>query len=786
MNSKFSNTHKSKQVFNGLPVFSSLHEQKIARLLQQGMMLINAGQLDKAEKVSLEVLNLNPNQSDALNFLGIIAAQSGQFNRAADFLIKASKTKTSDFFLFNNIGNVLRELKRFDESHFFLKKAIKINPNFANAHYSLGLLMIALDRLNDALKCFDEALKFKSDFSEAHINRGIVLDLLKRSDEALISLDKAVQFKRDSAEAYYNRGKVLNQLKRFDEALANYDKAIELKVEYTEAYINRGSVLLEFLRFNEALASFEKAIELKPDFADAYYNRGNLLQELQQSKDSLFNYDKAVLINLNFAEAHYNRGILLQSLKRYSEALSSFEKVIELDPDHEDLLGMHLHTKMLVCDWKNFEINVNDLLIQINKGKKSSPIFPILALTDSLPINRKIAEISANNKHPYNPSLGIIEKHKHNKRIKIGYYSADFREHPVSYLAAELFEKHDKDRFELLGFYFGPTDSSEMHKRISSSFVKFNNVRSSKDSSIAQLSRDLGVDIAVDLTGMTANARPGIFSHRAAPIQLSYIGFLGTIGASYYDYLIADKTIIPANSQQYYVEKICYLPSYQVNDSKRKISDKIFTREELNLPKHTFVFCCFNNTYKITPSTFDSWMRILSSVPDSVLFLFSGNELATANLKFEAQKRGVSSARLIFGSSLERSEYLARYRVADLFLDTFPYNAGTTASDALWAGLPVLTCTGESFASRVAASLLQAIELPELITDTRTNYEAIAIELATNPTKLKAIKDKLERNRLTTRLFDTTSFTKQLEDAYEQMYQRYQVDLPPNHIYINS
>jgi predicted O-linked N-acetylglucosamine transferase (SPINDLY family) len=294
------------------------------------------------------------------------------------------------------------------------------------------------------------------------------------------------------------------------------------------------------------------------------------------------------------------------------------------------------------------------------------------------------------------------------------------------------------------------------------------------------------IDIAIDLSGLTGNERTGIFAYRAAPVQLSYLGYLGTMGVEHYDYLIADKTTIPTEHHQYFKEKIVYLPSYQVNDSKRLISDKVFGKTELHLPINAFVFCCFNNNYKIIPTAFDTWMRILNAVPNSVLLLYAENKWAEANLKLEAEKRGVCQTRLAFSNRIERSEYLARYRLADLFLDTLPYNAGTTASDALWAGLPVLTCMGESFASRMAASVLNAIELPELVTTTQEQYEAKAIELATNPAKLRAIKDKLERNRLTTALFDTPRFTKHIEAAYTQIYERYQTDLPPDHIYIED
>jgi predicted O-linked N-acetylglucosamine transferase (SPINDLY family) len=441
---------------------------------------------------------------------------------------------------------------------------------------------------------------------------------------------------------------------------------------------------------------------------------------------------------------------------------------------------------MHTCDWKDFGINVLELSRKIQNNIKASTCLPVLALPISLSDKRKVAELWSDDKYPYNSSLGPISKTPSKSKICIGYYSADFHTHPVSILSVGLFEHHDKSKFELIAFSMSTEAHDEMRERIAKSFDQFIDVSSMSDKEVAILSRKLGVDIVVDLGGHTQNGRTGIFSFRAAPIQLSYIGFLGTMGAKYYDYLIADKTIIPVKSQVYYSEKIVYLPSYQVNDSKQEISSIALSRQALNLPSSGFVYCCFNANYKITPSTFDGWMRILKSVPESVLLLYAENQSAAENLKMEAEKRGVNPARLIFGEKLIRSQYLARFRSADLFLDTLPYNAGATASDALWAGLPVLTCMGESFASRVAASLLFAIGLPELVAETTNEYEELAIELATNPAKLKAIKDKLASNRLTTPLFNTALFTKHIEAAYTEMYERHQADLLPDHIYIKD
>jgi hypothetical protein len=380
------------------------------------------------------------------------------------------------------------------------------------------------------------------------------------------------------------------------------------------------------------------------------------------------------------------------------------------------------------------------------------------------------AKIAITCDYPENPFLGPFKRSENLTKIRIGYFSADFRNHPVSYLMVELFEKHDKTKFEIFIFNLGQPTSDPMQERIERAADQFIEAGDQTDLHIATLARALHLDIAVDLGGFTVDNRPGIFALRAAPIQLGYIGYLGTMGADYYDHIIADQTLIPEQSRAYYTENILYLNSYQANDSQRKISEKTFTREELGLPAKGFVFCCFNNNFKFTPVTFDSWMRILLAVPQSVLYLFAEQDIAQRNLREQALRRGVHSDRLIFGSSLPREEYLARYKTADLFLDTLPYNAGTTASDALWAGLPVLTCAGKSLVSRMAASLLTAIELPELITHNYPDYEALAIKLATDQDFYQVLKAKLQQNIKTTALFNSDFFCTDIENAYLKIH----------------
>jgi predicted O-linked N-acetylglucosamine transferase (SPINDLY family) len=443
---------------------------------------------------------------------------------------------------------------------------------------------------------------------------------------------------------------------------------------------------------------------------------------------------------------------------------------------------------MHVCDWRGLESDLARLKAGVDAGETVSPPFPLLALLDSPSLHRQAAQIWLRDKYPVDDGvLPAIPRHSAADKIRIGYFSADFHDHPVAALMAEVFESHDRTQFDVTALSFGPDTRDDMQMRLrEKGFDRFLDVRASSDREISMLARSLRLDIAVDLGGYTGNSRTGIFACRAAPIQINYLGYPGTMGAEYMDYLIADRTIVPPACRPHYTEKIAYLPnSCLPADTTRSISRTLFTREELELPGTGFIFCCFNNNYKITPDVFDGWMRILGRVEHSVLWLSQNNPAAAANLRQEALRHGVSARRLIFAERMSASsDHLARLRVADLFLDTRPYNAHATSMDALWAGLPVLTCIGEAFAGRVAASLLSAIDLPELITSTAAQYEEVAVELATNRSRLARIREKLAANRLTSPLFDTQSFTKNLQSAYLKIYDRYRANLPPDHVYV--
>jgi predicted O-linked N-acetylglucosamine transferase (SPINDLY family) len=457
-------------------------------------------------------------------------------------------------------------------------------------------------------------------------------------------------------------------------------------------------------------------------------------------------------------------------------------KSLEFQDGDSYLLGQSHHQMMLACDWTGYEKNITEIASLTNEGRKGADPFGFQGIVNSEDLLKKCAEIYSNDKYPIQDGVAQNLKYQ-NKKVRIGYLCGEFRQQATSILMTRVWELCDRTKFEIFAFDNGWDDSSDYRQRINKAFSNIFDISRLSDLDAAKLIQSNQIDILVNLNGFFGLGRQGIFSYRPAPIQVNYLGFPGTIGAKYIDYLIADKVVIPENSKKYYVEKIAYIPnSYQANDNQRKISTRSFTKAELGLPDNSFVFACFNNNYKITPSTFDSWMRILKHSQKSVLWLLSDNTVAKNNLIKEAALRGIHSSRLVFAERMPLSEHLARHRQADLFLDTLPYNAHTTASDALWAGLPVLTCIGTSFAGRVAASLLNAIDLSELITNTQLEYETLAIELAMNPQKIANIKLRLSNNRSKSPLFDTSLFTRNLESAYMKIYERYQNALEPDHV----
>jgi protein O-GlcNAc transferase len=681
----------------------------------------------------------------------------------------------------NNRGATLRALGRLEEALASYDRAISVQPTHAEAHNNRGVVLQELVRLEESLASYERAVALRPDYAEAHNNRGVVLLKLERMDEALASLERALAARPDYAEAHNHRGLALQKLDRHEEALVSYGHALSSRPEYIEAQNNRATSLRLLRRYEEALACLRRALEIDPRCADAYYNQALVFIELRSFEQALASIERALALRRDVA-GYVALGGILHDLKRSEDAVASYQRALALDPEAGFLLGTVRHVQMQICDWKDLERDVARIIDGIEHDRPVARPFNVLSLVDSLRLQRRASEIMVRTELSPPRRLPAMPAHPPHERIRVAYISADLRNHAVAILTSELFELHDRSGFDLTALSLGANVQDEFRARIEPAFDRFLWVGGQSDEEIALLARKLEIDIAVDLGGYTGDARPRILALRTAPVQVSYLGYLGSMGGEFMDYLLADPVIVPADSRDHYSEKIAYLPSYQVNDSKRIIGDRAFTRAELGLPATGFVYCSFNASWKITPETFAGWMRILGAVPGSVLFLLAMQPAVERNLRREAAARGIAPHRLVFGGRLSNAEYLARYRAADLFLDTFPYNAGTTASDALWSGLPVLTRIGESFAARVAASIVTAAGLPELVAADPAEYERLAIELATQPDRLPALRRRLAAGRASCPLFDTPAFTRNLEQLYRQMYQRYRSGLPPDHL----
>ena len=786
----------------------------VAAKFQHAVGLQRQGLHMQAEALYKDVLRAQPKHPGALHLLGLIALRRGDLQTGADLITASTRIDPNQPTAHATLGNALLELRRPDDALASYDRALRLRPDDVEALYNRGNALCELERPQDALDSYDRALHFNPNIPMALNNRGNVLRALKRPEEALTSYERALELDPHYVEAFNNRGNALRDLKRPEQALSSFERALALRPGYAAAWNNRGNALLNLKRPEEALASFEHALALDPDHIESLNNRGNALLGLHRAQEALASYqqalrlkpddvatltnvggalldlkraqealaslDRALQLRPEFAEALNNHGNALRELKRPEEAGSSYARLVEVMPDYDYALGAMFHSQLQCCDWTQYRNAADRIVELVSQGRRADMPFSFLAVPGPAQAQLECARIFAADNYPPSP---VAESNGHryqHDKIRLGYLSADFHDHATAYLMAELFERHDPQRFETIGISFGPDDQGEMRARLQRSFSRFLDVRTKSDREVAHLMRELEVDIAVDLKGFTHDCRTGILAQRAAPIQVNYLGYPGTMGAEYIDYIVADRCIIPEQEREHYAEKVVYLPdSYQVNDSKRPIAERTPARSQVMLPEEGFVFCCFNSSYKITPDVFEVWMRLLSKVEGSVLWLFTSNATASRNLRSEATTRGIDPDRLIFAPHMRPDAHLARHRLADLFLDTLPYNAHTTASDALWAGLPVLTCRGSTFAGRVAASLLNAVGLPELATQTLQEYEHRALELATTPTLLAGFRAKLAVTRTTHALFDTDRFRRHLESAYITMWEKHQCGEPP-------
>lgn len=648
------------------------------------------------------------------------------------------------------LGVIALQTKDLEKAIGLISKALVINPQMPNAFSNLGNVYKEQKELDKALKCYQCALKIDPLFADALSNIGNI---------------------------YYVQGK-------YAEALNFYNRTIEINAYHADAYYNRGNLFLYFSKNSAAASDYSKALAIDPSIVDAYLNRGQAHKKMGNYPAALSDFSHVIEIQPRYAEAYYHRAVTYFAADDHTwVALEDLKKAAQLKPDLDYLLSAIFFNKKTCADWSDLETSGDQLLEMSTLGKRAITPFAFISHFDSLPQQLNVTKTWITSQINQDGSgLSLLQKIPRKEKIHLGYFSSDFNEHPVTYASAGLFRHHDKNKFKITGFYFGRKRDATVES-LSKVFDEFYSIADLSDVAVTELARKLKIDIAIDMNGCTSGSRPAIFLNQAALVQVNYLGYPGTMGTLLMDYIIADEVVIPPESQKYYTEKTTYLDCFMPHDNQLKVSDKKFTRSELDLPQAGFVFCGFNNSYKITSQVWGQWMDILKAVPQSVLWLSYRNDPTSNNLRKEAQARGVDPARIVFARRMDEvGEHMARLKCADLFLDTYPYNAHTTATAALWAGLPVLTRMGESFASRVGASLLSTCQLPELIVRTPEEYQALAIDLANKPQKIADFKKRLSSYRENNPLFNSEKYTRKLENLFCQMYERSQSGLLPQNL----
>lgn len=747
------------------------------------MSLHQAGRLGEAAEAYRRIIKADANNAPALHYLGVIEASAGHWDEAKRLMARALAAQPDNVPFIENYATVLFQIGDYRDALRVSERGLSRARGNQTLLYVSAIALFKLGRSDESLTRFEELLAVEPNHLEALNERGSVLAEIKRYDEAIASFDRALALRPRYAPAHLNRGNVFGALHRYNDALAAYEAALDIEPRLAQAWLGRGKILAALKRFDEALVACQRALALDPALADAHECIGFVLADVNRHEDAIAAFLRAIERNPESASAWFGRGNAQRRLGRFDEAIAAFDRAIELDPKLNYVEGTRLYVKMQLCNWQQHDADCTRLISSVRSGVLTAP-FQLLPIPSSSADRLLCAQTFAASNFPVPSKPAATRTARTDRgRIHIGYFSSDFRDHPVGYLIAGLFEQHDRSRFEISAASFGIPEHSVVRERMRAAAEHFVDINELDDRQICDLIRAREIDIAIDLNGATEGSRQGVFAERPAPVQAGYLGYACTMGTSAFDYLIADGTAVPRDQFPFYDEKIVWLPgSFMVNDDRRSIAEKTPTRTACGLPPDGFVFCCFNNTYKISPDVFRVWMRLLKAIDGSVLWLSQANATATANLRREAAVAGVAPERLIFASRLpDNADHLARQRNADLFLDTLPYNAHATAADALWAGLPVLTTTGETFAGRVATSLLNAVGMSELAVKSIDEYEALALKIARDRNLANSLKVKLTRNRKTHPLFDTKQFARNIETAYVRMWERYQAGLPPEH-----
>jgi predicted O-linked N-acetylglucosamine transferase (SPINDLY family) len=744
----------------------------LSRTFRAGLVHHQAGRLDQAETLYRKVLAAHPDHADALHLLGVLAYQCGKLAPALQLIERAlpALAELPDAHL--NYGNVLRAVGRPTEAAASFGQAIALRPDHGMAHNNLARVLIEQGALEAGLASARRAVALMPDFIGAHANCAGALLGLERFAEAEAALRRALIIQPQLASLHLDLGCALQAQRRLDDAAATYQRAIELQPNFAEAHNNLANVLKELGKLDDAIASYETALKFAPDNSVIHANLGNTLRDQYRLDDAESCYRRALALNADNAAAHYNLGGVLAGRGELGEAVVLLGRAaLQL----EEAATEWFYVRRRMCDWADYRRD--EARARKAAGKQA---FALLALDSGPGEQLDCARRTAAALVPPKPLMFPRVGPRPDGRTRIGYVSANFRQHAGASLIVGLIEHHDRQDFEIVGYSAGANDSGRTRARLASAFDRFVDISETPDRDAAQLVNADGIDILIDLNGYTQRGRTRIFAYRPAPIQVNYLGFPATTGADFIDYIIVDPFVVPTDQQPFFSERLVHVPDcYQCNDDNRAICERAASRAECGLPEEAFVFCCFNNAYKITPDFFDIWMRLLSAAPDSVLWLLDDNPWQTENLAREAVTRGVAPERIVFAPKLAHPDHLGRHRLADLFLDTLPYNAHTTASDALWVGLPVLTCAGNTFAGRVAGSLLRAVGLPELVTNSREEYASLALRLVHDRDLLATLRARLARNRWTHALFDTERSARNIESAYRQMWETWKEGRPP-------
>ena len=752
-------------------------------LVIKAKKFIQNNELDLASKLLKENQINFPNKSPLLNLLAQIALIENNLKDGINLLKKSLQINQNQPLVAYDLGVALSLNNQLDEAIIFFNNSIALEPNNPKAYLTKAVNLKKLDRLNDSIDCYQKIIELSPNYIEAYVNKANLLELIGKLTEAQSLYQQAIIIEPKNADLYIKYGNFLDKIDQVDEALYSYKKSIEIKPINPGALINIGYIYKRLMKFDEALLYLKESVQIR-DNHQGYNNIASIYCTLGNVMEGIAYYDKAIKCKPDTAESHIFKAYAHQSIKEIDKAILSYDRGLQIDKDYKYAFGERFHAKNIICDWDNYEKDYNWIESKLKENRFVSVPLSICGVFDDPLVQKKGAELYAKDLYPPNNSLGPIKKYPKNKKIKIGYFSGDFREHPVGHLVTEIFEMHDKSKFKLFAFSVSSRIKSRIRTRIEKSFDEFIDVSNFSDKKAASIAREKEIDIAIDLGGYTKNSRPAILAMRAAPIQINFLGYPGTTGANYIDYNIVDKFIVPKELQQHYSEKIIYLPKcYQPNEEKIISGKKVFSRKSERLPDSGFIFCCFNNSWKITPQIFKLWIRLLSSVEGSVLWFPGFLPLAIKNLKNECIKLGMDESRLIF-SSLEkyREDHKKKIRLADVFLDCFPYGAQSTASDFLRAGIPIVTLRGLSFSNRVASSLLINLNLSELITSTELDYENLAIKLAKNPEYLKKIKTKLISSVKASSVYNIGEYTKSIESGYIQIYKRYHDNPNPEHV----